>query len=1412
MLLLWYLILGYASANSVNIAVEANWRNLPFLIQLVEAVAAHNESLYVPTLKAINGGEETDLDADSDDEWGTTENDEPVLSHQKFYKSAVAGLSPTQIGFVNLNLVNKIHTPRIQAHYDHFSDLLKARALKECAKDSFGETLTDPLGAWVKYGDKYYCSEGDLYALQMGKHHEAVFPYDRVVGDNENVPVLAFYGNPECDRFGPMFGTLLQLAEGGKLRFVWRYVPGVAAPNVLAGYGATLRAKEKVQKKVKVPSQKNITKLLLELKATNDVYAVADEELPELSLKIASLVLESPDKYSTLKEILNNLPLYAPHLLKVKADVVKVRESALKNENKGASYDTVGLYVNGAATHRLELDLPFLINKLQAELNLVEEMVALGFSVAQTKLFFSKFALISAYKESQFRTGTSENRFAVFEDTFIPHVENSGGLVFFNNLETDDSYLLYSTDREETYTGPAAYQLRVGQLPPLRENVHDLIFAINFSSKQQLRVFFTISKVLLDRAIPQQVGVIPVIDSEDDARLADMFYHIMEAGESTEALAFLYKFWEAKDRAAESELFEKVKMPEEKKGSYENQKRTLQKFSIDVPSVIFNGVIHYMRSSNWQSAMGTQINHDVRLLQQKITLGEDQGKPLKSVLYANAKSERNTRVIPKDPSNIRYKKITLEMIHASYGFRKSIDSNDVSGTFWLIGDFNSQIVLVQFTRLLELMESYSDKSLQIRILNTSSNNRKLNSLHARFGTSSMSSATIQKLKTEISKLPSKSDSSMDPKMLAILERNHIQLHQPTMLFNSRYFRLDLPFETNDLSLLLEYEFSQRLGIFKEITDAYPDAFAWKPTMHFKKGKFNHIEWFDLVSSTVTSSFFMEDSMMMSDVSRFDLGSLNFDNSFDLTGKYDPSRPLDVLVVIDPVDEYSQKLLSIVNSIADLSFVNVLVLVQPLSKIPEQTTMNRFYADSFVLLEPLFDENGNILESTGAKFSGVPSGTLFAADVDVPSRWYTLKKFSQGLDLESFKVATDLNVSFSLTKLVVEGFVKDVHTAQSIPGLTFEATKNGQSAQGIGMLTLGYTQLRLEPGLWSLLLKKGSSSEKHYNLLSASENKYEANDVPMESVPLDVFSLLGNTIHPRLSMKDSNDNKRVKLTLKADINVFSIASGKLYEKFIGTMMASVRKTTNKSVKFWLIENFLTAEFIEKLPVMAAHFGFDYELVSYKWPIWLRQQKERHRTVWGFKILFLDVLFPHDLDKVIFVDADQTARTDLQELVDTDLQGSPYGFPPMCESRDEMEGFRFWKQGYWPTVLKDDLKYHISALFVVDLNEFRASSAGDKLRSHYQKLSSDPNSLANLDQDLPNNMQRMITIHTLAQEWLWCETWCSDESKADAKMIDLCSNPLTKEDKLDQARRLLPEWEKYDREIQKLFSMAPKHDEL
>lgn len=59
-------------------------------------------------------------------------------------------------------------------------------------------------------------------------------------------------------------------------------------------------------------------------------------------------------------------------------------------------------------------------------------------------------------------------------------------------------------------------------------------------------------------------------------------------------------------------------------------------------------------------------------------------------------------------------------------------------------------------------------------------------------------------------------------------------------------------------------------------------------------------------------------------------------------------------------------------------------------------------------------------------------------------------------------------------------------------------------------------------------------------------------------------------------------------------------------------------------------------------MAERYGFEYELVEYQWPRWLHGQTQKQRIIWGYKILFLDVLFPLSVKKIIFVDADQVTN--------------------------------------------------------------------------------------------------------------------------------------------------------------------------
>jgi len=417
----------------------------------------------------------------------------------------------------------------------------------------------------------------------------------------------------------------------------------------------------------------------------------------------------------------------------------------------------------------------------------------------------------------------------------------------------------------------------------------------------------------------------------------------------------------------------------------------------------------------------------------------------------------------------------------------------------------------------------------------------------------------------------------------------------------------------------------------------------------------------------------------------------------------------------------------------------------------------------------------------------------------------------------------------LGSILLEGHCFESGTGNPPRGLQLNlGTKtNPNITDTIVMANLGYFQLKADPGAWYLNLRDGRSRQI-YEILS-HENTDAADggvDIPVlmnsfssrivklkvvkkpemkheELLPTDnggQSSGIWSSITSTFSTNEEKENNE-------GLNIFCLATGHLYERLLKIMMLSVLKHTKSPVKFWILKNFMSPNLKDFIPEYAEKYGFEYEYVQYKWPRWLNQQSEKQRTIWGYKILFLDVLFPLNLKKIIFVDTDQIVRTDLIELRDLDLGGAPYGYTPFCDSNKDMEGFRFWKQGYWRNHLSGR-KYHISAIYVVDLVKFRQIAAGDRLRGQYQALSQDPNSLSNLDQDLPNNMIHQVPIKSLPQEWLWCETWCSMDELKHAKSIDLCNNPLTKEPKLSAARRLIPEWTEYDEEMNQLGQTITK----
>ena len=420
--------------------------------------------------------------------------------------------------------------------------------------------------------------------------------------------------------------------------------------------------------------------------------------------------------------------------------------------------------------------------------------------------------------------------------------------------------------------------------------------------------------------------------------------------------------------------------------------------------------------------------------------------------------------------------------------------------------------------------------------------------------------------------------------------------------------------------------------------------------------------------------------------------------------------LQITASIDPVSEVAQRWVPILHVLSKLKSVSLKLFLNPRERL-EELPLKRFYRH-VLEAEARFGEDGQRIDSL-ASFENIPKDTLLTTTLDVPPAWLVAPRDSihdlDNIKLSSLKGHSHISADYELEHILIEGHSKDVSMSGSPPRgvqLVLGTDSKADVASTIVMANLGYFQFKANPGVYHLALQQGRS-QKVYQLDGAdsqaigSESASDANDIHLTSFQ-------GSTIFPRLSRKPGQESEdvleettsttlslmsRISSTTEAadrllsrigvtgiktgdyvekgvhfgrrllgrassttaaptkhaDINIFSVASGHLYERMLNIMMVSVMRHTSHTVKFWFIEQFLSPSFKTFLPVLAREYGFEYEMVTYKWPHWLRAQKEKQRTIWGYKILFLDVLFPLDLDKVIFVDADQIVRTDMFELV-------------------------------------------------------------------------------------------------------------------------------------------------------------------
>lgn len=1410
---------------------------------LRETAALENSSCYFPLLDRIADGTFSSLQTD-----------------QELYSTFIDviqqdGHLQDEGSLSSFKLALSLHAaaPRIEAQYQFYNSSVEPSMM--AAQDA-------ACPVWVHLDGKQYCSP-ELERAQQPVDNEDLeieLPFDHTLGPKDAPIVSTLYADITHPLFGQFHQTVSATARDGRTAYRLRYRPSIqepVRPLYVSGYGVELVLKRTDYIVIDDRDAAESAEKAADPAAATTVAEIkplSSAEVSRLGLNTGAYVMSTEDPMSRLLEVTADFPKYASHIASQNLSSEFVLEHRQNREKLlPAGYNVI--WMNGLQIQARGANAFTLIDTLRKERQLIAKLRSIGLTSTEAIDLLSNEVLAQAQADDQ--PQRYDWRIAT---------ENEDTIIWLNNIEKDARYAKWPKALNNLLQ-----RMYPGQLPQVRRDIHTLIVPIDFNNIHDLSIIVNTLQSLVKRSFPVRMGLVPVGTNEASIQAAKLSYHIFGTYGIGPLLQFYQNIVVSKGGVSSmastfDSTIQSFTAKEGKETSPHSDVVSNEEFDIRISAakdystrlalqgaaspVFVNGAA-IPRTESWLETLSQRLYMDLRALQVALyegNINDDMWIP--EYFLSQAATRRNSLVIPEDAKSVQVVNVAdiaadyasiLNTLPTLFGEESALLSTRAHMLLVLnLDTLHGREIL---SEALKFLEKYPEVDLQL--------------LHNQSPDSAYTMLPIELYRATLNKTPLTRDV-----VQSLLERDHVSSSsvdqdpsatkywldqagligviglmpgQNGMWLNGRIVGpLDTNFLSEDFDSLLTYEIQERIApVTTAITALGLEEKFTKPLDIAK------------VTSIVARSLksdIPEGIYEAAPLIRLDRFKQWKNESTLIHLKSETEATVQVVASVDPASEIAQAWVPLLKVLSELDGVDVKIFLNP-KEILSELPVKRFYRN-VVASSPAFEANGTLARPQ-AVFSDIPPNVLFNLGMAVPPAWLVAPEESI-YDLDNIKLNTvpagqNVDALYELEHILVEGHSRDVDKGVPPRGvqLLLGSAQDPHFTDTIIMANLGYFQFKANPGHWQIGLKPGRSS-KIFNIDSVGSKGYAA-QAGDEGNQVTLMSFQGATLFPRLSRKSGMESEDVlegtsladtaASYLKkgqsllssfgigkkgavsggqADINIFSVASGHLYERMLSIMMVSVMKHTTHTVKFWFIEQFLSPSFKRTLPHLAAHYNFQYEMVTYKWPHWLRGQKEKQREIWGYKILFLDVLFPLDLDKVIFVDADQIVRTDMMELNRVDLKGAPYGFTPMCDSRTEMEGFRFWKQGYWANFLEGK-SYHISALYVVDLKRFRELAAGDRLRGQYHALSADPNSLSNLDQDLPNHMQHNLPIHSLDQNWLWCETWCSDEALKSAKTIDLCNNPQTKEPKLDRARRQVPEWTEYDNEIASVLKAAMKDDE-
>ncbi|KAL9586116.1 MAG: hypothetical protein Q9212_001097 [Teloschistes hypoglaucus] len=1061
--------------------------------------------------------------------------------------------------------------------------------------------------------------------------------------------------------------------------------------------------------------------VVLEAEELADLKPLSTSELRDLGLKTASFVMSSEDPFDTLIKVSQDFPKHSSAITKRNAsDPLLVEHRHNREVILPAGYNVV--WMNGMQVEARQMDAFALLERMRRERTLTGSLRDIGFSGSEAVRLFSHSSIADSKVDTEaqrydYQDAPEGGRVIIW----LNDIEKD------KRYQEWPTYLSALLQRTFPGQLPSIRRNLHNVVIPLDltdiKDVQLLVESLQTFVKRKVPIRFGIVPTLATPASQEQARVIyHLLDTYGLSAVLTYLEASLQGKKSTGVHKgnFESTIKDRHVRRDRSPLPVEAILEEghELRGRIEGGQKYFERLGANskTPPLFVNGVAT-PRNEGWLQAMSTRVDQDLRSVQRQVfedTIGEDTWLP--GIFLEKAASKRNALIIAEDESTIQFVSFgdLLQKHGAIYDTLPRIEgkqgaAEDLPVVLIVVADLDSD----EGSALAREAQSFRRNKPKVEIVFLHNPAERATfqpsivlSKWAKKNGPSMEAKDVE----IIFDLKSLLQQQGMPVDLGYQEED---MEAAEVFWKSTRPIVDaLGLRPGERGLFLN---GRILGPIPNGTaftkDEFSQLFAFEhgkrlmPAMVALQGL-----GFDTRVDTPTAGAIVSSVIALSTIS--DLPEGIFESASPLrmaqfdqwdsnhtmisTGDADAAS-IHLVASIDPTSEIAQRWIPMLKVLSDLSGVYLRLFLNPREQIQE-LPIKRFYRH-VLDATPTFTDDG-ALRDLKATFEGVPKEALLNLALDVPPAWLVAPKESihdlDNIKLSALKEDTSIDAIYELENILIEGHSRDVTTGPPPRGvqLLLGTEKDPHFADTIIMANLGYFQFKANPGYWKIQLQSGQSSEI-FHIDSAGQKGYSPQPGD-ESTEIALTSFQGKTLYPRLSRRPGREeddvleetntggaamdflSKAAKFAssilsnagltpptdeTQADINIFSVASGHLYERMLNIMMVSVMRHTKHTVKFWFIEQFLSPSFKASLPSLAAHYGFKYALVTYKWPHWLRAQKEKQREIWGYKILFLDVLFPLNLDKVIFVDADQIVRTDMYDLVQHDLDGAPYAFTPM-----------------------------------------------------------------------------------------------------------------------------------------------------